>query len=153
MKKKIKIGVVGFSRNQFDKKEAYRILKELFIKIKKKHSDKEIEIVSGYTSSGVPKIAYELADQFGFITVGFSAKQALAVSSGVYSVKKVIIKGICFGDESEDFVKYIDGLIRIGGGPQSRKETKMFVNINIKKPMNSILKEFEVDWYGEKPKS
>ena len=148
MTKTIKYGIVGFSRNQFDKKAAYQILTDVFQKIKEKHPDKIIEIVSGYTNSGVPKIAYELSDKFGFITVGFSAKQALKVRSGVYEVKKVILKGEKFGDESEDFVQYIDALIRIGGGKQSRHETELFKKLNSDKPLNKILKEFEVEWFG-----
>lgn len=149
MKKNIKYGIVGFSRNQFDKQSAYQILDELFEQIATKHKGKVIEIVSGYTNAGVPKIAYELADKFGFFTVGFSAEQALKVKSGVYPVKKVILKGKKFGEESQDFVKYIDGLIRIGGGPQSRKETALFKELHSNKSIDSLLKEFEVEWYGK----
>ena len=148
MQQLIKYGVVGFSRNQFDQQKAYQILETIFEQIRLKHPDKIIEIVSGYTNSGIPKIAYELADKFGFTTVGFSAKQALKVRSGVYSVKKVILKGERFGDESEDFVHYIDALIRVGGGKQSRHETDLFKKLHSNKSMNSFLKEFEVDWYG-----
>ncbi len=148
MKQTIKYGVVGFSRNQFDKKAAYQILNEVFQQIQTKHPHKTIEIVSGYTNSGVPKIAYELSDKYGFISVGFSAKQALKVRSGVYPVKKVILKGDKFGDESEDFVQYIDALIRVGGGKQSRHETALFKQLHFGKPLHTILKEFEVTWYG-----
>lgn len=151
--KTIKFGVVGFSRNQFDKKAAHQILDQLFKAINEKHAGKEIEIVSGYTNSGVPKIAYELADEYGFATVGFSAEQALSVRSGVYPVQKVILKGKRFGDESEAFVRYIDGLIRVGGGKQSRTETEIFKLLHKDKPLESILKEFEVEWYGTKPKN
>ena len=89
----IKFGVVGFSKSQFDKKSAYKILDELFRNIQEENKNKIIEIVSGYTNSGIPKIAYELADKYGFVTVGFSAQQALNVRSGVYPVAKVILKG------------------------------------------------------------
>ncbi|EDP94835.1 hypothetical protein U8527_07945 [Kordia algicida OT-1] len=148
MKPIVKYGIVGFSRNQFDKKAARDILQEEFQKIKEKHTEETIEIVSGYTNSGVPKIAYELADEFGFVTVGFSAKQALRVRSGVYPVKKKIIIGNRFGDESEDFIRYIDVLIRVGGGKQSRHETALFKNLHDHKSMDEIVKEFEVDWFG-----
>jgi len=149
LKQTIKYGVVGFSRNQFDQESARQILDKVFQQIKEKHPDKIIEIVSGYTNSGVPKIAYELSEQFGFVTVGFSAKQALKVRSGVYDVKKIILKGEKFGDESEDFVNYIDALIRVGGGKQSRHETELFKKLNAAKPLDSILKEFEVEWLGK----
>ncbi len=145
----IKYGVVGFSRNQFDKKAAYQLLNEIFQRIKEKHPNKQIEIVSGYTNMGVPKIAYELADQYGFITVGFSAQQALRVKSGVYPVQKVIIEGERFGDESKAFVQYIDALIRIGGGKQSRTETALFKERHASRPLERLVKEFEIEWYGK----
>ncbi len=144
----LKYGVVGFSRNQFDQQAAHQILHQVFQHIKGKHSHKTIEIVSGYTNSGVPKIAYELADEFGFATVGFSAKQALQVKSGTYPVSKVILKGEKFGDESEDFVRYIDALIRVGGGKQSRYETALFKQLQSHKPLDKFLQEYEVDWWG-----
>ncbi|MFK7747860.1 MAG: hypothetical protein AB8B65_05695 [Kordia sp.] len=147
MKPTVKYGIVGFSRNQFDQKAAHEILQNEFQKIKEKHTDETVEIVSGYTNSGVPKIAYELAEKFDFVTVGFSAKQALRVRSGVYPVKKKIIRGNRFGAESEDFVRYIDALIRVGGGIQSRHETELFKTLHADTLNDSILKEFEVDWY------
>ena len=149
-KKLLKIGVVGFSRNQFDKKKSREILRQIFVKLRAKHSNKEIHIVSGYTNSGIPKIAYELADEFGFITVGYSAKQALSVKSGIYPVKEVILKGNKFGDESIDFGNYIDGWIRIGGGKQSRNEVELFKEKHVQGPLKSLLKEYEVEWYGKK---
>ncbi|TCI95068.1 hypothetical protein [Tenacibaculum sp. M341] len=145
----VRYGVVGFSKNKFDKKTAYKLLDNLFKELKEKHTDAIIEVVSGYTNSGIPKIAYELADKYGFITVGFSAKQALKVVSGTYPVSKVILKGEKFGEESAEFISYIDHLIRIGGGPQSRKETKLFTDKILIKKNDSILIEHEVDWYGE----
>ena len=148
-KKVMKIGVVGFSRNQFDKKTAKTILESIFQKIAHKHNEKVIEIVSGYTNMGIPKIAYEIANQMNMLTVGFSAQQALKVKSGVYPVDKVILEGEKFGDESHAFVQYIDGLIRIGGGKQSRHEVELFKQLNADKPIGSILTEHEVDWYGK----
>ena len=151
MKKPIKYGIVGFSRNQFDKQAAHKILAELFRNIKTKHPERQIEIVSGYTNSGVPKLAYELACKFGFVTVGFSARQALKVRAGVFPVDKVMLQGEKFGDESEDFVRYIDGLIRVGGGRQSRRECEMFKLLHAGDLLKFRIKEFEVAWYGEKP--
>lgn len=149
--KPLPVGIVGFSRNQFDKTEARRILNTAFKKLADKFPPEEIEIVSGLTNSGVPKIAYELADQYGFKTTGYSAKQAYRVRSGVYRVNKTIIKGELFGDESEDFINYISGLIRVGGGPQSREEVRLF---KLKYPAGELprrLKEYEVEWFGKPP--
>lgn len=141
----IKYGIVGFSKNEFDQKRAAQILRTCFENIQYKHPHTTIEIVSGYTNTGVPKIAYELADEFGFVTVGFSAQQALQVSCGVYPVQKVILMGQQFGDESEDFVRYIDALIRVGGGAQSKHETALFKAINGQQHLEGLLQEFEVE--------
>ncbi|MEM7657013.1 MAG: hypothetical protein AAF399_12845 [Bacteroidota bacterium] len=149
MSHSLKYGIVGFSRNQFDQAAARRILKELFVQIQHKHPEKAIEIVSGYTNMGVPKIAYELAEEMGFITVGFSAAQALRVKSGVFPVQKVILEGERFGDESEAFVRYIDALIRVGGGEQSRRETAMFKELHAGRPLQKLVREYEVEWYGK----
>ncbi|WP_299433928.1 hypothetical protein [uncultured Aquimarina sp.] len=99
-------------------------------------------------NTGVPKIAYKIADGIGLKTVGFSAKKALKIGSGVYSADKKFIVGKKFGDESEAFVDYIDILIRIGGGKQSRKEVAMFKEKNKEQELSNILFEEEVDWYG-----
>jgi len=143
----IKYGVVGFSKHSFDKKSAYKILDEELKNISLKYPESIIEIVSGYTNTGIPKIAYEISDKYGFVTVGFSAEQALNVRSGVHQVAKVILRGKKFGYESEEFINYIDHLIRVGGGPQSRMETKMFVQKQKESKEDKILIEHEVEWY------
>lgn len=145
---KIKIGVVGFSRNQFDKKAAYLKLKEIIDALVQEKDVSSFEIVSGYTASGVPQIAYKIADDLGLETVGFSAKQALKVKSGLYPFKKVILIGEKFGDESVDFIAYIDILIRISGGPQSRYEVELFKKRHEANALAHILFEEEVTWYG-----
>lgn len=145
----LKIGVVGFSRNQFDKATACQILDECFQTLTENYPDTTIKIVSGYTDSGVPRIAYQVAEKYDFIKVGFSARQALKVRSGLYPVDEVMLQGNRFGDESAGFVKYIDQLIRVGGGQQSRKEVEMFKQLqqNVDN-LADILQEFEVEWYG-----
>lgn len=148
IKKKLKIGIVGFSRSQFDKPTAILKLRNILEKIVTEKGAENIEIVSGYTNAGVPRIAYQLADDLGVETVGFSAKQALQVRSGVYAVKKVVLIGEKFGDESERFVEYIDWLIRIGGGAQSRREIELFRALNQGENLAETLYEEEVDWYG-----
>lgn len=49
-----------------------------------------------------------------------------------------------------DFVNYIDGLIRICGGKQSRNEVELYKEKQVKGPLKSLLKEYEVEWYGKK---
>lgn len=124
----MKIGVVGFSQNNIDEALARNILINAFHQILERHSHHQsIEIVSGLTNIGIPKIAYQIADEFGFIKVGISAARALQVKCGIYHVDQQIIEGKEFGDESITFINYIDFLIRVGGGKQSHQEVKLFI--------------------------
>lgn len=145
----MKIGIVGFSSPQFDQEKARAILDKNIRHFILDKNPAQIQIVSGYTNVGVPKIAYEIADKLGLITVGFSAKKALTVSSGLYPVQKKIIYGKNFGDESQAFVDYIDVLIRVGGGKQSRNEVELFKTKNEGNDLSNILFEEEVEWYGK----
>ena len=145
----MKIGVVGFSRSQFDKKMAILKLRNILEVLITGKDASTIEIISGYTNMGVPRIAYRLADDLGLKTVGFSAKQALRVRAGVYPVKEVILVGERFGEESQQFIEYIDVLVRIGGGPQSRKEVALFKTLHKGKDLSLRLYEEEITWYGK----
>jgi hypothetical protein len=124
----LRIGVVGYSGRKFDEAVARAELTRIFNEeMETREADPgRIEIVSGLTNVGVPKIAYELAADFGMKTVGISASRALTADEGVFPVDKQIIVGENYGDESEEFVSYIDVLVRIGGGQQSRDEVEMF---------------------------
>lgn len=124
---KMKIGVVGYSSSRFDHDVAEQLLASAFDILTASVTDSaDIEIISGLTNVGIPKIAYELADQRGFATVGISAAQAFIVHCGVYPVSRQIIHGERFGDESQLFVEYIEYLVRVGGGRQSHNEVKLF---------------------------
>jgi len=125
----MKIGVVGYSKENLDEKQAKNILIKSFQELIEKHQrgHEPIEIVSGLTNIGIPKIAYQIADELGFMTVGISAERALQVRCGIYNVHKQIIEGKYFGDESIKFINYIDFLVRVGGGKQSHQEVKIFI--------------------------
>ncbi|MDE2422257.1 MAG: hypothetical protein KGO49_13880 [Gammaproteobacteria bacterium] len=124
----MKIGVVGFSHENINHDMARNLLRQSFHELMQKHHhDEPIEIVSGLTNIGVPKIAYQIADEQGWITVGISAEMALHVNCGIYPVNQQIIEGKEFGDESIVFIDYIDYLVRVGGGKQSHREVDMFI--------------------------
>lgn len=124
----LRIGVVGYSGKRFDEGVARAELRHLLAEqVENRELDaKAVEVVSGLTNLGIPKIAYEVAVEMGMKTVGISASRALTSSSGVFPVDKQIIVGRHYGDESKEFIGYIDVLIRIGGGEQSSKEVTMF---------------------------
>lgn len=126
--KKLKIGVVGYSRPNIPEPQTRALLQACFKTfIMRAQVDRlQVEIVSGLTNAGVPKVAYELASQWQVKTVGISAQEALQVECGVFPVRKQMLIGRLFGDESAFFINYVDCLARIGGGPQSLKEVEMF---------------------------
>jgi hypothetical protein len=126
--KKLKIGVVGYSRSNIDEQLARNLLQACFKKfiLQASVGRLQVEIVSGLTNAGIPKVAYEIAAQWQLKTVGISAREALQAGSGVFPVMKQMIIGQHFGDESTAFIKYIDCLARVGGGKQSLREVEMF---------------------------
>lgn len=150
---RLRIGVVGFSRSQFDHDEARARLRECVdaVLAGAGAAPVEAELVSGLTNQGVPRLAYELAAALGMRTVGVSARRALRVRAGVFPVDERVIVGEQFGDESEAFLDRIDVLIRIGGGPQSRREAAAFRARLAARgaPAEGALLEREVTWYGE----
>jgi hypothetical protein len=148
----LRIGVVGFSRRHFDH-EAARAHLRRFVGGLLEHPgarDRPPEIVSGLTNQGVPKLAFELARELQLPTMGISAKQALRVRSGLFPVDRQMLVGERFGDESPTFIAYIDTLIRVGGGPQSRAEVELFrAKYNHDQAVLAArLFEAEVTWYG-----
>jgi hypothetical protein len=82
-----------------------------------------VKIVSGSTTAGVLGITYKLAKSYGFTTVGIAARQA--ESCELFPVDEKMIVGEKFGDESDVFLNSISRLIRIGGGEQAMRETKL----------------------------
>lgn len=124
MKTIIKVGVVGYSDDKaFDHNIAKALLAIAFNIVDREFYAESYELVSGLTNMGISKLAYELADKMGWRTIGFSAKEAKQYDC--YPVSREIIVGEKFGDESNEFIAYIDVLIRVGGSEQSLKETSM----------------------------
>ena len=90
----MKIGIVGFSHEEINHEMAHSLLLQSFHQLThRNHHDEPIEIVSGLTNIGIPKIAYQIARELGFITVGISAERALHVKCGIYHVDIQIIEG------------------------------------------------------------
>jgi len=119
----VRIGVVGYSSGKFDETIAKALLGIAFEIVESEHPAENYELVSGLTDSGIPGIAYKLADKMSWKTIGLSAKEAKEYDC--YDVDEEIIVGDKFGDESEAFIDYIDCLVRVGGGPQSLNEVVM----------------------------
>lgn len=130
MKNILNVGIVGFSNeSKYEKIKGECATIAAFDKIYQLYSDKEIVIVSGLTNMGIPKLAYLEAVKRGWKTVGIAPKEA--ENYDLFPVNEKIIAGIKFGDESKVFIDYIDIIIKIGGGEQSKKEVSMALEQDI----------------------
>lgn len=120
---KWKIGVIGYSGQKFDEKQARAFLRKGLEMLE--HEGVTNVVVSGYTNMGIPRLAYQVGETLGFRTMGLSAKAALKYD--LYPVdEEVKIVGEEFGDESGAFLAYIDCLLKVGGGEQSEREFELF---------------------------
>ena len=118
------VGVVGTSSYHLvDKTTAAKAVDSALEEVEAKAATlgKEVVIISG--AGMVPKFAFQWATKKGMLT-----KQI--VSSAVRSKPPVETERICIGksrgDESEEFIKLIDVLVRVGGGPRSHRELERF---------------------------
>lgn len=116
-KAKLRVGVVGYSNQDFDSKAALSLIQRAFDDL---DPAADIEVVSGLTDLGIPALAYEEAVRRGWKTTGIAC--AKAFDYPCFPVDDVIIQGDHWGDESPVFLRLIDLLIRIGGGTQSHFE-------------------------------
>ncbi|MNB98632.1 hypothetical protein D3C75_458880 [compost metagenome] len=111
------IGFVGYSSSKFNEQEAIKIIDDIF----KDLNEKDI-IVSGGTSLGIPKLVYEKAKKLNMKTIGIMCKKGFEYD--VFPVDQLIVTGVNWGDESEEFLSSIEVLYKIGGGNQSIEEAK-----------------------------
>lgn len=119
--KKLSIGFVGYSGQKFDEDMANRIIKEFFDDWSHiMNKDVDIEIVSGLTNIGIPKLVYEAAKERGYKTVGIACEKAKDYEC--FPCDEEIIIGKEWGDESDNFLNRITMLVKIGGGKQSEAE-------------------------------
>jgi hypothetical protein len=115
-----RVGIVGYSAQKFDEKEARFLICKEYVRLINKNPGKNISIISGLTNLGIPKIAYENGALCGFKTVGVACN--MAKDYECFPVDEEILVGDEWGDESLTFISMLDELIRIGGGKQSLKE-------------------------------
>lgn len=123
----VKVGVIGYSAQSFNKQKAREEIKRIYTELENKYGN--VSIVSGYTNLGIPKIAYEEATNKGWKTKGIACEKAHNYKT--YPVDEYIIEGEDWGDESETFLNSIDILIKIGGGKQSNEECRKAKEKNI----------------------
>lgn len=114
------IGFVGYSAMKFDESKAKEIIHTIFESF---NDDEDYVIVSGATNMGIPKLVYEEAENYNMYLMGVMCKDGYTCE--LYPCDNILAVGNNWGDESETFIDLIEELYKIGGGPQSEKETKM----------------------------
>jgi hypothetical protein len=91
-------------------------------------------VASGATNEGVLRLAYEVCAFLNITAMGIAPDQALDFPLG--KMHYILPFGRAFGDESQVFVRTIDELLVLGGGPQSQRE--VFAAARENKPMTII---------------
>jgi hypothetical protein len=137
--KTLKIGIVGYSAQEFNRKKAEQLIRDGIEEILKSNKSTYIDIVSGLTNIGIPALAYNYAVKKRYMTTGIACTKAEEYEC--FPVDTKIIVGEEWGDESETFLRHIDCLLRIGGGKQSIEETETFKKL---KPDNTVV-EYELE--------
>lgn len=117
----LRIGVVGYSVQQFDEQMALEHLREAYDTLATDYPYHQKVIVSGLTALGIPLLAYQEAVHRCWKTVGIAC--AKAADYPCFPVDEKRIVGEEWGEESAIFLDSIDVLLRIGGGKQSQRET------------------------------
>jgi hypothetical protein len=119
-----RVGVVGYSTQEFDKHLAFSLFKEWLEEFASHNGAENIEVISGLTDLGVPGVAYHSARELGIRTVGIACSKAN--EHELFPCDKVIIVGTEWGQESATFLARLTHLVRIGGGKQSLAEAQQF---------------------------
>lgn len=120
------VGVAGFSgawsnNARVDAEGAARkVFRSLF---EEARGERVVWCVSGATNTGVPRVAYEVAEELDIHRVGITA--AAAYSFPIASLHHLVVVGRRFGDESRIFVDLCERFWLVGGGTQSEKEIRM----------------------------
>ena len=122
----LKIGIVGYSGQKFDITTANQLLSTGIAQaIAHGPEGATVEIVSGLTNLGIPALAYQLAADIGWTTVGVAC--AKAEQYDCYPVDRRVIVGNEWGDESATFPGECDVIVRVGGGKQSLDEVAAYI--------------------------
>ncbi|MCK4260816.1 MAG: hypothetical protein KAX49_17700 [Halanaerobiales bacterium] len=123
----LRIGIIGYSAQRFNKRKARKYIKRVFDFIDKQYIHTWKTVVLGLTDLGIPALAYREAVKKGWQTEGIACDKAFDYLC--FPVNRTIIIGVDWGDESKVFLESLNILIRIGGGKQSIREIKMAKDI------------------------
>lgn len=117
----IRVGVIGYIDEKFDKVDAWKLVRRGLDTVKKQFSQTDLEIVSNLVDEGVPQTAYIMAGQQNWPTVGIAPDAVLA--SRIFPCDTMKRGGSNWGDEVETFLGNIDVLVSVG----RNDSTKVYV--------------------------
>ncbi|MDP3640473.1 MAG: hypothetical protein Q8R53_04725 [Nanoarchaeota archaeon] len=120
----LKIGVVGYSWQNFDEEEAIRLLREAYDTLERQYPQEKKAVISGLTDIGIPALAYREAVSRQWRTIGIACSKAKQYTC--FPVAEEILIGDDWGDESATFLDSIDVLVKVGGGKQAIAEMNAF---------------------------
>lgn len=117
----IKVGVIGYVNEKFDKVDAWKLVRRGLETVKKQFSQGDFEIVSNLVNEGVPQTAYIMAGQREWPTVGIAPEAVL--SQRIFPCDTMRKVGTKWGDEVGTFLESIDVLVSVG----RNASTKVYV--------------------------
>lgn len=125
--------VIAFSGGSDESKESVEnVINESMVYFK----GKNIAILTGGTSWGIPKIASDIAKDYGLKTIGIMPERGEKYTKSNLDLKVVIPSKYGqseFGDESEVFAKLSDAVEIIGGSAGTAIEFYHIMKINDRK--------------------
>lgn len=124
------VGIVGFARPWLDLglhgavlartiADAWAAIRHELAERQRRYGERLV-VASGATNEGVLRLAYEVCAFLNITAMGIAPDQALDFPLG--KMHYMLPFGRSFGDESQVFVRTVDELLVLGGGPQSQRE-------------------------------
>ncbi len=120
----LQVGIVGYSGTPFDLEAGRLLVREALDWVIETYPSERYALVSGLTDMGIPGLAYREAQARGWWLVGIACKRARKMRC--FPVDQRLLVGREWGDESEAFLRFIDVLVKVGGGRQSIREYATF---------------------------
>lgn len=118
------VGVVGtcMSEEPFDEVWAEQALNDAFERIVARYPGLPIALASGWTDSQVLAIAYRLARQRGWRTIGVACMKVYRHERFPVDEEIVDEAWLKWGNESPTFIAMCHVMVRVEGGSQSHGE-------------------------------
>ena len=123
------VGVIGSQETDVNEDVLFELIDDLFDEIVDEFivdgDFEQIAVASKALNSGIHKIAFKIAEERGFTTIGFVDNEDKTPS---YPTDEIVIMN---DDDGDFFIDYIDALIRIGSDGDTLATVEMAEDIPI----------------------